>query len=53
LISAIVLIKGRELLSASVTAPTRVAEISRARAFEIKAGLTDNVWIDDVLEIPP
>ncbi len=51
-ISAVVLIMGRDILSASNHLPTGVAKVSRARAFEIKAGLTDNVWIDDVLEIP-
>jgi hypothetical protein len=52
-ISAIVLIASRrELLSASVNAPTGVAKVYRARAVDIVNTLTTNVRISDVLEVP-
>lgn len=51
-ISTVVLVMGRELLSASVNAPTRVAEISRVRAIEIAKTLTTDVVVSDVLELP-
>lgn len=51
-ISAIVLIASREFITASASAPTRVAEISRIRAIEITKTLTTDVVVSDVLELP-